>query len=104
MDYAHPEALASIDWVSQHAADPNVRVVEVDVDTKAYDEGHVPGALHWSVLHIGGARSGMQCTRVFNRRHTVSGRPREQRPAHVRARRRRLARPARPAPGARRPR
>jgi thiosulfate/3-mercaptopyruvate sulfurtransferase len=48
MDYAHPEALASIDWVSQHAADPNVRVVEVDVDTKAYDEGHVPGALAWA--------------------------------------------------------
>ena len=26
----------------------NVRVVEVDVDTKAYDEGHVPGAIAWA--------------------------------------------------------
>ena len=47
-EYAHPEALVSTDWVAQHAKDPNVRVVEVDVDTKAYDEGHVPGAMAWA--------------------------------------------------------
>jgi len=47
-NYAHPETLVSTDWVAQHANDPNVRVVEVDVDTKAYDEGHVPGALGWA--------------------------------------------------------
>ena len=47
-EYAHPEALVSTDWVAQHASDPNVRLVEVDVDTKAYDEGHVPGALGWA--------------------------------------------------------
>jgi len=46
-NYAHPETLVSTDWVAQHASDPNVRVVEVDVDTKAYDEGHIPGALGW---------------------------------------------------------
>src|SRR5262249_55037169 len=47
-DYAHPETLVSTDWVAQHATDPNVRIAEVDVDTKAYDEGHVPGALGWN--------------------------------------------------------
>jgi len=47
-NYAHPEMLVSTDWVAQHAKDPNVRVVEVDVDTKAYDEGHVPGAIAWN--------------------------------------------------------
>jgi thiosulfate/3-mercaptopyruvate sulfurtransferase len=47
-DYAHPEALVTTDWVAQHATDPNVRVVEVDVDTKAYDESHVPGAYAWA--------------------------------------------------------
>jgi len=46
--YAHPETLVSTDWIAQHASDPNVRVVEVDVDTKAYDEGHVPAALGWA--------------------------------------------------------
>src|ERR1700676_274556 len=46
--YAHPEVLVTTDWVASHAADANVRVAEVDVDTKAYDEGHVPGAIAWA--------------------------------------------------------
>jgi len=46
--YAHPEVLVTTEWVASHAKDPKVRVVEVDVDTKAYDEGHVPGAIAWA--------------------------------------------------------
>ena len=46
--YAHPEVLVDTGWVVSHGNDPNVRVVEVDVDTKAYDEGHVPGAIAWA--------------------------------------------------------
>jgi thiosulfate/3-mercaptopyruvate sulfurtransferase len=40
--------LVTTDWVAQHAHDANVRVVEVDVDTTAYDQGHVPGAAGWN--------------------------------------------------------
>ena len=40
--------LVSTDWVAQHLHDPSLRVVEVDVDTKAYGEGHVPDALGWA--------------------------------------------------------
>src|SRR5258708_26506050 len=47
-DYAHPETLVSTDWVAQHLTDPKVRLVEVDVDTKSYDEGHVPNAIAWA--------------------------------------------------------
>ncbi len=47
-DYAHPEALVSTEWVAQHASDPNVRIVEVDVDTNSYKEGHIPGAMGWN--------------------------------------------------------
>jgi len=47
-DYAIPDVLVSTEWVDQHKFDPNVVVVEVDVDTKAYEEGHVPGALGWN--------------------------------------------------------
>jgi thiosulfate/3-mercaptopyruvate sulfurtransferase len=43
--YANPEMLVSTDWVAEHKADPNVRLIEVDVDTAAYDEGHIPGAV-----------------------------------------------------------
>jgi thiosulfate/3-mercaptopyruvate sulfurtransferase len=46
--YAHPEVLVNTEWVAAHVADPKVRVVEVDVDTKAYDEGHVPSAQAWA--------------------------------------------------------
>ena len=47
-DYKHPEVLVSTDWVAQNLKNAAVRVVEVDVDTKAYDEGHVPGAIGWA--------------------------------------------------------
>src|SRR5919106_6455240 len=42
------DVLVSTDWVAQHRTDASVRVVEVDVDTAAYDQGHVPGALGWN--------------------------------------------------------
>ncbi|MHC4415985.1 MAG: sulfurtransferase [Planctomycetota bacterium] len=47
-DYAHPEYLVSTDWVQQHKADPNIVLAEVDVDTAAYAEGHIPGAIAWN--------------------------------------------------------
>ena len=47
-EYAHPKVLVSTEWVAEHANDANVRIAEVDVDTKAYDEGHVPGAVGWA--------------------------------------------------------
>ena len=47
-EYAHPEVLVTTDWVAAHAADDGLRVVEVDVDTTAYDQGHIPGAISWN--------------------------------------------------------
>ena len=47
-NYAHPELLVSTEWVAQHGKDRNVRIVEVDVDTNAYNEGHIPGAIAWA--------------------------------------------------------
>src|SRR5690349_7845987 len=48
-DYAHPEALTDTQWLADHGKDKNVRVFEVDVDTSAYEQGHVDGAigLNW---------------------------------------------------------
>ena len=48
-DYTHPEVLVTTDWVAQHGSDAGIRLVEVDVDTAAYDEGHISGAvgLNW---------------------------------------------------------
>jgi len=46
--YSHPEVLVPTDWVAEHGGDANVVIVEVNVDTGLYDQGHVPGAVGWS--------------------------------------------------------
>jgi thiosulfate/3-mercaptopyruvate sulfurtransferase len=43
-----PDVLVSTDWVAQHLNDPGLRLVEVDVDTAAYEQGHVPNSLAWN--------------------------------------------------------
>ena len=43
--YANPAALVSTQWVADHVNDPNVRLIEVDVDTSAYGQGHIQGAV-----------------------------------------------------------
>lgn len=47
-DYKHPEVLVSTEWVAVHADDANVRLVEVDVDTSAYEKGHIKNATGWN--------------------------------------------------------
>ena len=44
-EYANQNALVSTEWVAEHLHDPSVRLIEVDVDTSAYDSGHIPGAV-----------------------------------------------------------
>jgi thiosulfate/3-mercaptopyruvate sulfurtransferase len=43
--YAHPEVLVTTDWVKENLEKPTFKLVEIDVDTKAYEAGHVPGAV-----------------------------------------------------------
>jgi thiosulfate/3-mercaptopyruvate sulfurtransferase len=45
--YASDRVLVDADWAKAHLDDPNVRFVEVDVDTTAYSQGHIPGAVGW---------------------------------------------------------
>src|SRR5271169_5497818 len=47
-EYKHPEVLVTTDWVAQNLNLPDHRLVEVDVDTTAYDQGHIPGAVAWN--------------------------------------------------------
>ena len=47
-DYATDNALVDSDWALAHLDDPNVRFVEVDVDTTAYEQSHLPGAVGWN--------------------------------------------------------
>ncbi len=43
--YAHPEVLVSTQWVADHLADPDVRIVESNEDVLLYETGHIPGAV-----------------------------------------------------------
>lgn len=47
-EYANPNTLVSTAWVATHRADSGIAIVEVDVDTLAYQEGHIPGAIGWN--------------------------------------------------------
>ena len=47
-EYAHPESLIDTQWVADYQDDLLVRLVEVDVDTSAYEQGHIPGAVGWN--------------------------------------------------------
>jgi thiosulfate/3-mercaptopyruvate sulfurtransferase len=35
-------------WIADRLDDPDLRLVEVDVSTTAYDAGHIPGAVLWN--------------------------------------------------------
>jgi thiosulfate/3-mercaptopyruvate sulfurtransferase len=52
-EYAKPDVLVTTDWVADNLEDfqdddSAHRLVEVDVDTTSYDEGHIPGAVGWN--------------------------------------------------------
>lgn len=42
--YARPEMLVSTEWLAGHLADPGVRLV--DMRSRGFDDGHIPGAIH----------------------------------------------------------
>ena len=46
--YSKPEVLVDAEWVASHKDDANMKLVEVDVDTNAYDDGHIAGAVSWN--------------------------------------------------------
>jgi thiosulfate/3-mercaptopyruvate sulfurtransferase len=46
--YANPDAIVETDWLEEHVNDPDIRVIEVDEDTEAYEKGHIQGAAGWN--------------------------------------------------------
>lgn len=48
-EYVYPDVLVSTDWVKANLKTPGIRLVEIDVDTKQYEIGHIPGsvAFNW---------------------------------------------------------
>lgn len=52
--YAHPDLLATTDWLADHLDDPKVRVVDMD-RPDAYPRAHIPGAVPVAHHYLKGA-------------------------------------------------
>jgi thiosulfate/3-mercaptopyruvate sulfurtransferase len=48
MSHHDTTSLVDATWAQGHLDDPTVRFVEVDVDTTAYEQSHLPGAVAWN--------------------------------------------------------
>ena len=46
--YAHPDVLVDTQWLAEHLHDPNVRVVESNLNPQVYNDGHIPGTVFWN--------------------------------------------------------
>ena len=74
-DYANPDVLVDTDWVAEHGQDENVRLLEVDVDTTAYDQGHIEGAvgINWKSQLQDGVRRDLTSKADFEKLMSESG-------------------------------
>ena len=74
-DYANPNVLVDTEWVAQHGQDDNVRLLEVDVDTTAYDQGHIEGAvgINWQSQLQDGVRRDLTSKEDFEKLLSESG-------------------------------
>lgn len=60
MAYANPEALVSTDWLAQHLADPDIKIldctwhhVSTNLDGRTQYRGrHLPGSVHFDIDHV----------------------------------------------------
>jgi thiosulfate/3-mercaptopyruvate sulfurtransferase len=46
---ATEDVLVDPGWLEEHLHDPSLRLVEVDVSSARYDEGHIDGAVLWNI-------------------------------------------------------
>ena len=46
--YAHPDSLVDTQWVADNLGQAGIALAEVDVDTSAYESGHIAGSLGWN--------------------------------------------------------
>jgi thiosulfate/3-mercaptopyruvate sulfurtransferase len=69
------DVLVDAEWATAHIEDSNVRFVEVDVDTTAYEQSHIPGAVawNWTSQLADGVRRDIATREEFSRLLSQSG-------------------------------
>ena len=48
--YAHPEVLVETQWLADHLTDPNLRLIEADMNPETHQGAHIPGAVFWNIF------------------------------------------------------
>ncbi|MGL5074953.1 MAG: sulfurtransferase [Waterburya sp.] len=46
--YTYPETLVDTQWLSEHLNDPTVSIIEMDLSSEAYEQGHIPSSIFWN--------------------------------------------------------
>jgi thiosulfate/3-mercaptopyruvate sulfurtransferase len=54
-----PQMLVQTDWLAAHLNDPNIVILHVGGDRRAYDSGHIPGARFLALSDIAVTRNGI---------------------------------------------
>ncbi|NJL60823.1 MAG: sulfurtransferase [Methylacidiphilales bacterium] len=46
-NYTYPQVIVETEWVAKNLDNPNIRILEVDMDANSYETGHLSGAVFW---------------------------------------------------------
>ena len=63
--YAHPEVLVDTQWLFDHLNDPNIRIIEMDINPEQYKQGHIPGTVFWNAIETSLANFRINFDRAF---------------------------------------
>ncbi len=50
--YAHPEAIVNTQWLFDRLKDPNIRIVEMDLNSEQYKQGHITGTVFCNATKV----------------------------------------------------
>ncbi|MEM8828463.1 MAG: sulfurtransferase [Cyanobacteria bacterium P01_G01_bin.19] len=48
--YSRPQTLVDTKWLSEHLEDPNIRIIEINLNPESYELGHIPGSIFWHAM------------------------------------------------------
>ncbi len=50
--YRYPDAIVDTEWLLDRLEDPNICIIEMDLDPEQYQQGHIPGTIFWHASKI----------------------------------------------------
>jgi len=50
--YSHPETIVNTQWLFDRLEDPNIRIVEMGLNSEQYLQGHIPNTVFWNAKKV----------------------------------------------------